>query len=165
MDSRWRRIRYEIRRRGQARLGLEMSISRLPPFPSFFYSDLPRCSVRPSVNAATAALISVLSRCGYGCNGGFRGLRRVRRLLTGGGGGDGGFGVDYFFRRRRSGGRARQTLDLSAAPTATAAVAAVDRARERSTAGEGHNEFFSAFLPSFPPVRPRLSQRTKLHIS
>ena len=49
MDSRWCRIRSQVRRRGQARLGLEMSISRLPPFPSFFYSDLPRCSVRPSV--------------------------------------------------------------------------------------------------------------------
>ena len=131
-----------------------MSISRLPPFPSFLPSSIPIClavppvrpsaSVRPSVNAATA-LISVLSRCG--CCRLQRRLPRsaprpsspppppVRR----------GFGVDYFFRRR-SCGRARQTLDLSAAPTAT--DAAVD---QRTTERERGQPRAKATMNSFPP--------------
>ena len=81
----------------------------------------------------------------------------VVRLLTGGGGGDdGGFGVDYFFRRRRS-GRARQTLDLSAAPPPTATDAAVDRRpRERGQprAKATMNSFPPSSLPPFIPAAP-----------
>ena len=140
-----------------------MSISRLPPFPSFLFllrfASLFRpsaASVRPSMRqrrrfpffevrllpAATAASAVCASS--------------VRLLTGGGGGGDGGFGVDYFFV---DGGaadeRGGQTLDLSAAPTATnAAIYRRPSERGQPRAKATMNSFPPSFLPSFCPLAP-----------
>ena len=161
MDSRWCRI-PSIRSSPSPRASparprnVNFAASSVSFLPSVFYSDLPRCSTRPSASARPS-----VRQCGNGADFSSFEVRLLpaataasavcaASVVAASASGQTWFRSRLLF----------SSTELRTSEADTRSICSADgdrrrrrptndRARERSTAGEGHNEFFSAFLPSF----------------